>query len=143
MHAAVTGEKIAAETLGDAVSLVLAHELTRVKLKKHLIKFLHPTFDVTRVTTLTNNCNVTSHIDTKSATERRYFVHLVLTIFGTFRLKSYLEHGEGMAGVCVDLTIEVTLDTVQVQHPGVAGGSLVDAEEPLHVAVTQPGVAAQ
>ena len=48
-----------------------------------------------------------------------------------------------MAGVCVDLTIEVTLDTVQVQHPGVAGGSLVDAEEPLHVAVTQPGVAAQ
>lgn len=48
-----------------------------------------------------------------------------------------------MAGVGVDLAIEVTLDILQVQDPGVAGGPLVDAEEPLHVAVTQPGVAAQ
>ena len=68
---------------------------------------------------------------------------LVWTTFGTFEPLSYLKHGEGMAGVCMDLTIEVTLDTVQVQHPGVARGSLVDTEEPLHVAVTQPGVAAQ
>ena len=43
----------------------------------------------------------------------------------------------------MDLTIEVTLDTVQVQHPGVARGSLVNTEEPFHAAVTQPGVAAQ
>lgn len=48
-----------------------------------------------------------------------------------------------MAGVGVDLAIEVTLDILQVQDPGVAGGPLVDAEKPLHVAVTQPGVAAQ
>ena len=33
LHAAVTGEKITTETLRDAVSLVLAHKLTRVKLK--------------------------------------------------------------------------------------------------------------
>lgn len=33
LHAAVAGEKVAAETLRDAVSLVLTHELTRVKLK--------------------------------------------------------------------------------------------------------------
>ena len=85
MHAAVAGEKVAAETLGDAVGLVLTHELARVK----------------------------------------------------------LQDGHLMAGVGVDLTIEVTLDIVQVQHPGVAGGPLVDAEKPLHVAVTQPGVATQ
>ena len=39
LHAAVTGEKIAAETLRDAVSLVLAHELARVKLKHILILY--------------------------------------------------------------------------------------------------------
>ena len=35
LHAAIASEKIAAETLGDAVGLVLAHKLARVKLKKH------------------------------------------------------------------------------------------------------------
>ena len=33
LHAAVAGEKVAAETLRDAVGLILTHELTRVKLK--------------------------------------------------------------------------------------------------------------
>ena len=55
---------------------------------------------------------------------------------------TYLEDGQ-LAGVGVDLAIEVTLDIVEVQDPGVAGGPLVDAEEPLHVTVAKPRVAAQ
>ena len=53
-----------------------------------------------------------------------------------------LDHRD-LAGVGVDGPVETALNQVQVQHPGVAGGSLVDAEQPLHGAVTQPGVAAQ
>ena len=53
-----------------------------------------------------------------------------------------LDHGH-LAGVGVDGAVEAALDQVQVHHPGVAGGPLVDAEQPLHGAVTQPGVAAQ
>ena len=40
LHAAVAGEKVAAETLRDAVGLVLTHELTRVKLK-HMMTIIH------------------------------------------------------------------------------------------------------
>ena len=101
MHAAVAGEKVAAETLRDAVGLVLTHELTRVKLK-HMMS--------------------------------RHWPVMVVTI--------YLEDGHP-AGVAGDLTIEVTLDIVQVLDPGEAGGALVDAQQPLHVAVAEPGVAAQ
>ena len=53
-----------------------------------------------------------------------------------------LDHRD-LAGVGVDGPVEAALDQVEVQHPGVAGGSLVDAEQPLHGAVTEPGVAAQ
>ena len=102
MHAAVAGEKVAAETLRDAVSLVLTHELARVKLK-HTMSGHWPVI---------------------------------------MWWPSYLEDGHP-AGVTSDLTIEVTLDIVQVLDPGEAGGALVDAQQPLHVAVAEPGVAAQ
>ena len=53
-----------------------------------------------------------------------------------------LDHRD-LAGVGIDGSVETALDQVQVQHPGEAGGPLVDAEQPLHGAVTEPGVAAQ
>ena len=48
-----------------------------------------------------------------------------------------------LAGVGVDGAVEAALEQVQVQHPGVAAGSLVDAQQPLHGAVAEPGVAAK
>ena len=53
-----------------------------------------------------------------------------------------LDHRD-LAGVGVDGSVETALDQVEVHHPGEAAGPLVDAEQPLHGAVTQPGVAAQ
>ena len=55
---------------------------------------------------------------------------------------SHLNHRD-QAGVGVDGAVEAALDQVEVHDPGEAAGPLVDAEQPLHGAVTEPGVAAQ
>ena len=59
-----------------------------------------------------------------------------------FSMCSYLHHRH-LARVGIYRAVERTLNQIEIQDSGVASGSLIDAQQPLHRAVAQPRVASQ